>query len=240
MLLVRSGREGRDERDHHAADAAASRARRAGLTAALPARRPRSPPSGRAAGRRWPSSAAAWPAWPPRTSSPSAASRSPSTSATRSAARRAASRSPAPPPAGAAPARRARLPLLPRLLPPRPGLDAAHPVPGQRQRRLGQPRRRQRRQVAARRRPPRRLLFGIGPDPQQALTRDGLRRTSSTILEQRGVPPHELAYFVERLLVFLTSCDERRFGQWEHVSWWDFVRAEGKSAAVQEGDRRAG
>jgi uncharacterized protein with NAD-binding domain and iron-sulfur cluster len=30
-------------------------------------------------------------------------------------------------------------------------------------------------------------------------------------------------------MVFLTSSDERRFGQWEHVSWWDFVRAEDKS-----------
>jgi uncharacterized protein with NAD-binding domain and iron-sulfur cluster len=30
-------------------------------------------------------------------------------------------------------------------------------------------------------------------------------------------------------MVFVTSCDERRFGEWEHTSWWDFVKAEGKS-----------
>ena len=53
------------------------------------------------------------------------------------------------------------------------------------------------------------------------------------------MPPHELAFFVERLMVFLTSCDERRFGQWEHVSWWDFVKAEGKSEEYQNGPRRA-
>jgi uncharacterized protein with NAD-binding domain and iron-sulfur cluster len=34
--------------------------------------------------------------------------------------------------------------------------------------------------------------------------------------------------------VFLTSCDERRYGQWEHTTWWDFVRAEGKSEEYQK------
>ncbi|MDX6738324.1 FAD-dependent oxidoreductase [Actinocorallia sp. A-T 12471] len=29
--------------------------------------------------------------------------------------------------------------------------------------------------------------------------------------------------------MFLTSSDARRFGQWEDVPWWEFVRAEGKS-----------
>jgi uncharacterized protein with NAD-binding domain and iron-sulfur cluster len=47
------------------------------------------------------------------------------------------------------------------------------------------------------------------------------------------VPAHELAYFVERLLVFLTRCDERRLGEWEKVSWWDFVRAGSMSREYQ-------
>ncbi len=73
-------------------------------------------------------------------------------------------------------------------------------------------------------------LFGIVPDPGTALTVDGLRAMiTEELLEQRGLPPHEVAYFAERLLVFLTSCDERRYGQWEHVSWWDFVGAESRS-----------
>jgi uncharacterized protein with NAD-binding domain and iron-sulfur cluster len=71
--------------------------------------------------------------------------------------------------------------------------------------------------------------FGLGPDAQQALTVDGLRRILMDELGQRDVPPQELAYFVERLLVFVTSSNERRFGQWEHVSWWDFIKAENKS-----------
>src|SRR3954464_2464593 len=76
--------------------------------------------------------------------------------------------------------------------------------------------------------------FGIGPDPQQAVTVDGLRRNLTSMLAGTEVPPQELAYFVERLLVFVTSCDERKFGQWEHVSWWDFIKAEGKSPQYQK------
>jgi uncharacterized protein with NAD-binding domain and iron-sulfur cluster len=71
--------------------------------------------------------------------------------------------------------------------------------------------------------------FGVGPDYQGLLTVDGMRRYLMDTLYQRGVPPDELAFFVDRLMVFLTSSDERRFGEWEHVSWWDFIRAEGKS-----------
>src|SRR3954452_11241951 len=76
--------------------------------------------------------------------------------------------------------------------------------------------------------------FGIAYDPQQALTVDGLRRILTDELWQRDVPPQELAYFVERLLVFVTSSDERRFGQWEHVSWWDFIKAGSKSPQYQK------
>ncbi|GAA1524550.1 hydroxysqualene dehydroxylase [Nocardioides humi] len=78
------------------------------------------------------------------------------------------------------------------------------------------------------------FVFGIGPDPQQILTVDGLRRFLRDTLGGHSVPPHELTYFVERLLVFLTSCDERRLGQWEKVSWWDFVGAERRSKPYQQ------
>jgi uncharacterized protein with NAD-binding domain and iron-sulfur cluster len=40
------------------------------------------------------------------------------------------------------------------------------------------------------------------------------------------LPPQETAYFVERLIVFFSSCDARRFGEWEHMSWWKFVAAD--------------
>lgn len=70
-------------------------------------------------------------------------------------------------------------------------------------------------------------LFGMLPDPRQALTPDGLQRILvEEILKQQGVKPWEAEFFVNRLIVFLTSCDERRFGQWERTAWWDYVRAE--------------
>src|SRR3954469_9101406 len=77
-------------------------------------------------------------------------------------------------------------------------------------------------------------VFGIAPDPNEARTPEGMRRILTDELSGQGIPPHELAYFVERLMVFLTSCDERRFGQWEHVAWWDFIKAEGKSEEYEK------
>src|SRR3954462_7520719 len=76
--------------------------------------------------------------------------------------------------------------------------------------------------------------FGIGPDPQATLTVDGLRRFLLDELGGHDVPPQELAYFVERLLVFVTSSNERRFGQWEHVAWWDFIKAGQMSPQYQK------
>jgi uncharacterized protein with NAD-binding domain and iron-sulfur cluster len=49
-----------------------------------------------------------------------------------------------------------------------------------------------------------------------------------------GIPPQETAWFLERLLTLLTSCDERRLGQWELQSWWSYVGAEQRSPAFQK------
>ncbi|MGH3735038.1 MAG: FAD-dependent oxidoreductase [Micromonosporaceae bacterium] len=74
-------------------------------------------------------------------------------------------------------------------------------------------------------------LFGMIPDPGGALTVDGLQRILvEEILKQRGIKPWEAEFFSNRLMVFLTSCDARRYGQWEATSWWDYVRAEQYSA----------
>ncbi|MFG2973724.1 FAD-dependent oxidoreductase [Streptomyces sp. NPDC048331] len=59
------------------------------------------------------------------------------------------------------------------------------------------------------------------------LTPEEIRRALTGILQTLvRLPPHETAYFVDRVLVFLTSCDERREEVWERTPWWDFVRAE--------------
>jgi len=73
-------------------------------------------------------------------------------------------------------------------------------------------------------------LFGAAPDPEGVATPGGLQRLLvEELVKQQGVRPDEAELFANRLHVFLTSSDERRFGQWEHTTWWDYVRAEGKS-----------
>ncbi|MFI1281841.1 FAD-dependent oxidoreductase [Streptomyces sp. NPDC020858] len=58
------------------------------------------------------------------------------------------------------------------------------------------------------------------------LTPEEIRRALTGILQTLvRLPLHETAYFVDRVLVFLTSCDERRDQVWERTPWWDFVRA---------------
>src|SRR3546814_13232104 len=47
------------------------------------------------------------------------------------------------------------------------------------------------------------------------------------------VPPNEIAHLVRKMLVFQTSSDARRVGQWDAVSWWDFVSAERFSPEYQ-------
>jgi len=44
------------------------------------------------------------------------------------------------------------------------------------------------------------------------------------LTEGTKLPPHEAAYFVSKLGAYVASCDERRFGQWDDVSWKDFIR----------------
>ena len=54
-----------------------------------------------------------------------------------------------------------------------------------------------------------------------------------------GIPPQEHAVLMERLLTLLTSCDERRYEQWEIQAWWDFIGAERRSKAFRSGSARA-
>ncbi len=49
-----------------------------------------------------------------------------------------------------------------------------------------------------------------------------------------GVKDEELIYFFERLLILLCSCDDRRYQQWDRVSWWDYTDAANKSPAFQK------
>jgi 15-cis-phytoene desaturase len=48
-----------------------------------------------------------------------------------------------------------------------------------------------------------------------------------------GVSPMEIAFFVSRLLVVLTACEERRTTEIERIPWWEFIDAERRSPAYR-------
>jgi 15-cis-phytoene desaturase len=48
-----------------------------------------------------------------------------------------------------------------------------------------------------------------------------------------GIPPLEIAFFVHRLLVLATSCQERRMAEYEDLKWWDFIAAARMSEIYQ-------
>jgi len=49
-----------------------------------------------------------------------------------------------------------------------------------------------------------------------------------------GIPESEVLFYVDRLLVLLTSCEERRIAEYEKIPWWDYIDAGSKSAAYQQ------
>jgi uncharacterized protein with NAD-binding domain and iron-sulfur cluster len=46
------------------------------------------------------------------------------------------------------------------------------------------------------------------------------------LLTQTRLPPDAVAWFAGRLVVYLSSCDARRAGQWEDETWTEFTRAD--------------
>ncbi len=49
-----------------------------------------------------------------------------------------------------------------------------------------------------------------------------------------GLTPDDLAFFGARIWQILTSCEQRRLGEYEGIGWWDFVGAGQRSAAYQK------
>lgn len=70
--------------------------------------------------------------------------------------------------------------------------------------------------------------------PPGVLTPDTLLRTLVGAFQLAGsIPLPEAAFFARKLLVYFTSSDRRRLGQWENQSWWEFVRAAKMSPMYQ-------
>lgn len=61
-----------------------------------------------------------------------------------------------------------------------------------------------------------------------------LVNTLAAVLEDAPfLPPEEVRFLADRVSMLFSSCDERRFGQWEYTGWWEFIEADRMSADYQ-------
>ncbi len=70
-----------------------------------------------------------------------------------------------------------------------------------------------------------------------SLDQNGITQAVATLVTMMGigagVPINEIEYFIRKVLVFMTSCDGRRVGEWERVGWYDYVNAASFSPEYQ-------
>ncbi len=59
-------------------------------------------------------------------------------------------------------------------------------------------------------------------------------RFTLALATQLGIPVTEQLHFVRLLSDLLSACEERRFGQYEQLSWWEFTGAEQRSPGFQK------
>jgi len=63
-----------------------------------------------------------------------------------------------------------------------------------------------------------------------AHTPDQVIDTIVGLLIETDLPPSAVAHFADRLAVYMSSCDARRLGQWEHTRWDEFIGSNRYSA----------
>jgi uncharacterized protein with NAD-binding domain and iron-sulfur cluster len=64
-------------------------------------------------------------------------------------------------------------------------------------------------------------------------TLDDWTTVFKSLFANLGIPDDELLFFIDRLLVLLTTCQERRLAEYENIAWWDFIDAKDKSLSYQ-------
>jgi uncharacterized protein with NAD-binding domain and iron-sulfur cluster len=62
---------------------------------------------------------------------------------------------------------------------------------------------------------------------------EAVMRFSLEIATHLGIPLDDQVHFVKLLSDLLSACDERKFGQYENQSWWEFSGAEQRSPEFQ-------
>jgi uncharacterized protein with NAD-binding domain and iron-sulfur cluster len=80
--------------------------------------------------------------------------------------------------------------------------------------------------VFARDRGRRNLSLPLGAADPRPYTPEKIADLLIGLLLQTNLPPDAVAYFAQRMVVFLSSCDARRYGQWENTTWTDFTAAD--------------
>lgn len=69
-------------------------------------------------------------------------------------------------------------------------------------------------------------------------TLEGVQLTINNFLQllcgQFGVPPAEVAFFASRIWQIISSCEERRIGEYEKTGWWEFIGAPDRSDGYQK------
>jgi uncharacterized protein with NAD-binding domain and iron-sulfur cluster len=70
------------------------------------------------------------------------------------------------------------------------------------------------------------ITVPVGLDPQRIVTPQQARDSAYALLVETELPPDAAAHIADRLAVFFSSCDERRIGQWDAMSWDDFIGAD--------------
>lgn len=63
------------------------------------------------------------------------------------------------------------------------------------------------------------------PSPDSDGLEEGMRSLVTALGVGAGVPANEIEYFVRKMLVFFTSSDARRYGEWEYVPWTTFTNS---------------
>ena len=64
-------------------------------------------------------------------------------------------------------------------------------------------------------------------------TLDDWRTVFDSLCSNLGIPEDEVTFFIDRLLVLLTTCPERRLAEYENIAWWDFIGANQRSVSYR-------
>ncbi|GII05117.1 hydroxysqualene dehydroxylase [Planobispora takensis] len=68
--------------------------------------------------------------------------------------------------------------------------------------------------------------FPLPPNPRIYSPATLLSTITSGLQTLGRLSAVEIAFFAQKIVVYFTSCDERRLGQWDDITWADFIRSD--------------